>query len=75
MEIYARTGAELIIEPIDQYYLKKPKKQRCPIKFEKIVKVQTDTFPKNKNILFGMEMPRDDEFTEVKICLIQSEPE
>jgi hypothetical protein len=73
MEIYARTGAELIIQPIDQYYLRKAKKERCPIKFEKIVKVETDIFPKSKNILFGMEMPRDDEFSDVNYSIIQSE--
>jgi hypothetical protein len=33
MEIYARTGAELIIEPLDQYYLRQQKVGKCPIRF------------------------------------------
>lgn len=39
MEIYARTGAELIVESLNPYYLKKEKPDRCPIKFDRIVKV------------------------------------
>lgn len=39
MEVYARTGAEVIIEEANPYYLKSKKADRPPIKFTNIVKV------------------------------------
>lgn len=33
MEVYARTGAEVIIEDLNPYYLKQKKAERAPIKF------------------------------------------
>lgn len=62
MEIYARTGAQVIVQKVNPYYLKSQKGKRPQIKFENIVTVKQDTFlKKNKNILFGIELPKDDD--------------
>lgn len=54
MEVYARTGAQVIIENMNPYYLKKDKPKRPPIRFERLVKIQTDDIFKKKNQLFGI---------------------
>ena len=61
MEVYARTGAEVIIEDLNPYYLKNRKPERCPIKFENIVKVEGSIFKKKKNALFGLELPKEED--------------
>lgn len=48
MEVYARTGAQVIIEDANPYYLKTKKPERPPIKFQKIVKVEGSVFKKKK---------------------------
>ena len=59
MEIYARTGGQLIIEEVNSHYLKNPTKQKVPIKFDRVVKIQTDNFEKSRNILFGVDIVRE----------------
>lgn len=59
MEVYARTGAEVIIEDLNPYYLKSKKAERPPIKFEKLVKVEGNVFKKKKDALFGLELPKE----------------
>ena len=54
MEVYARTGAEVIIENTNPYYLRQNKPVKPSIRFEKIVKVKTDDFQRKKNALFGI---------------------
>ena len=61
MEVYARTGAEVIIENTNPYYLKPMKPAKPPIRFEKLVKVKADDFQKKKNALFGIELPREED--------------
>ena len=46
MEVYARAGAEVIIENQKSYYLKSKKAERPSIKFEQIVKVEAAVFKK-----------------------------
>ena len=54
MEVYARTGAEVIIEDLNPYYLKQKKQERPPIRFEKLIKVEPNIFKKKKDALFGL---------------------
>lgn len=54
MEVYARTGAEVIIEDLNPYYLKQKKPERPPIRFEKLIKVEPNIFKKKKDALFGL---------------------
>lgn len=54
MEVYARTGAEVIIQDINPYYLKSKKAERAPIRFEKLIKVEGNVFKKKKDALFGL---------------------
>jgi hypothetical protein len=61
MEVYARTGAEVIIEEANPYYLKSKKAERPPIKFTNIVKVETSIFKKKKNALFGLDLPKEED--------------
>lgn len=72
MEIYARTGGQLIIEEANTQYLKNPPKQKIPIKFDRIVKIQTDNFERSRNILFGIDIVREPsrEISEVRMLLL-----
>ena len=54
MEVYARTGAEVIIENTNPYYLKNVKPAKPPIRFEKLMKIKSDDFQRKKNALFGI---------------------
>jgi hypothetical protein len=59
MEVYARTGAEVIIQNINPHYLRPIKPPKPPIRIERLVKVKTDDFFRRKNGLFGIELPRE----------------
>lgn len=61
MEVYARTGAEVIIDDLNPYYLKTKKSERPPIKFENIVKVEGSVFKKKKTALFGLDLPKEED--------------
>ena len=61
MEVYARTGAEVIIENANPYYLKSKKAERPPIKFERIVKVENAVFKKKKGALLGLDLPKEED--------------
>jgi hypothetical protein len=61
MEVYARTGAQVIIEDANPYYLKSKKAERPPIKFERLVKVEGSVFKKKKDALFGIELPKEED--------------
>ena len=52
--MYARTGAEVVIEDLNPYYLKTKKPERPPIRFSKIVTVENNIFKKKKDALFGL---------------------
>lgn len=61
MEVYARTGAEVIIEDQNPYYLKSKKVEKPPIRFQNIIKVEPNIFKKKKNVLFGLELPKEED--------------
>ena len=61
MEVYARTGAEVIIENTNPYYLKNAKPAKPPIRFEKLMKIKSDDFQRKKNALFGIELPKEED--------------
>ena len=58
MQVYARTGAEVIIQNMNPHYLRPVKPPRPAIRFEKLVKVKTDDFFKKKSALFGIQIPK-----------------
>ncbi|EAR88235.1 hypothetical protein TTHERM_00023940 (macronuclear) [Tetrahymena thermophila SB210] len=65
MEVYARTGAIVVNEEIDKYYLKpKTDKNRFKIKFDNIRRIEQDDFSKQRNYFLGIEMPQPNEIQE-----------
>lgn len=53
MEVYARTGAQVINEIVNKYK-KKSKEKELKIHFDKIYKVEDESNLKNKNYFMGI---------------------
>ena len=58
MEVYARTGAEVINDEIEKAYLKTKIPEPLRIKFDHIITVENDNFGRDRNYFMGIEMPK-----------------
>lgn len=60
MEVYARTGAEVVNEAVEKPHLKKDKmKDKVRIQYSNLRTVENDNFGKDRNYFMGIEMPQN----------------